>query len=445
MTPVDQGKEAIEPNRRPSNAPELFLAAPPAAAAAAAAATHLPCSPRPPIPPLPPYYAEANIPPRPAPRAFWRRYLVWIVAIVGVILLIVGVSVGLASRTNNGSKKSGSAEAVAAGPVPNNTLNSIAGSCMLLNEGKTPNNFVVWQNATGGLNLQVALTGTTYEPKQNITLDIPAKIGSPLSATTDVDWNTGVVTLNVFYLSGINNLTMSSITCAPWSDDCSTVASRPIPLGIPASNFTGLAAVNVNMAKDWRVYYTDRDGYLSEVRGDTAGFDSGKSLGGTVLNGSSIAALNINTTTNNINIFYVDSSTRALFKMQYVAEEGDWTKPSIVSSALIESWNPLSGLAASYTSKQDKLHVYYTGLDRGIYEFIGSKASQTGNTTWSPLPDHNPAWVEADTVGASIAAFGWNEQGRFYHVKNGNLVEAALANTTWSQVSIDTNGRTSQI
>ena len=130
--------------------------------------------------------------------------------------------------------------------------------------------------------------------------------------------------LNIFYVSGVNNITMSAVTCSPNSDKCNTIANCYLPTQIAPSNFTGLAAVNVNKAQDWRVYYHDEDGYISELQGDNSGFNLGKPIGGSGLNASSIAAVNVNSTTNNINIFYVDGLTQALFKMQFTADA--WTK-----------------------------------------------------------------------------------------------------------------------
>ncbi len=85
---------------------------------------------------------------------------------------------------------------------------------------------------------------------------------------------------------------------------------------------TGLAAVNVGNAQDWRVYYYDEEGYVSEMAGNSSGFDLGRPIGGLALNSSDIAAVNINSTTNDINLFYVDQLTEALFTMEF---KGVWT------------------------------------------------------------------------------------------------------------------------
>ena len=121
---------------------------------------------------------------------------------------------------------------------------------------------------------------------------------------------------------------MSAITCSAGTIKCNTIANWYLPTTIAPSNFTGLAAVNVNHAQDWRVYYHDTNGFVSELQGDNSGFDLGKRIGGSGMNASSIAAVNVNSTTNNINLFYVDRLTQALFQMEFAG--GSWTqrKPS---------------------------------------------------------------------------------------------------------------------
>jgi hypothetical protein len=103
---------------------------------------------------------------------------------------------------------------------------------------------------------------------------------------------------------------------------------------------------------------------------------------------------------------------------------------------IIPSWNPLSGLGAAYSASQDQLHVYYTGVDLGIYEFLGSNASRTTNTTWAPSPGRNHVWAEADYIGADISAVGWNSSVRFYQVKQGKMVEGSLVNKTWTEAFV---------
>jgi hypothetical protein len=104
-----------------------------------------------------------------------------------------------------------------------------------------------------------------------------------------------------------------------------------------------------------------------------------------------------------------------------------------VSPALVPVWNPNSGLGAAYSATQDQLHVYFTGRDQGIYEFLGSNASQTTNTTWAPQPGRNHIWATADYVGADIAATGWKDQVRFFQMTQGKLAQGALSGSSWTE------------
>lgn len=116
---------------------------------------------------------------------------------------------------------------------------------------------------------------------------------------------------------------MSAITCPAGSANCGTINNCLLPTTVPANVYTGLTAVNVNDAQDWRVYYLDKNGAVSQLEGNASGFATGEQIGGSGLNASSLAAVNVNSTTNNINLFYVDDLTRNLFKMQFT--NGAWT------------------------------------------------------------------------------------------------------------------------
>jgi hypothetical protein len=123
-------------------------------------------------------------------------------------------------------------------------------------------------------------------------------------------------------MSGKNIISMASITCPANSVDCNTVSNSYLPTMAAPHEYTGLAAINVGKAQDWRVYYYDEGGNVSEMAGNSSGFDMGTPIGGLALNGSDIAAVNINSTTNDINLFYVDQLTEALFTMEF---KGAWT------------------------------------------------------------------------------------------------------------------------
>lgn len=115
---------------------------------------------------------------------------------------------------------------------------------------------------------------------------------------------------------------MSAITCSPGSTNCNTINNCYLPTTVAPHENTGLAAVNVDNAEDWRVYYYDTLNYVSELDGNSSGFAMGSPIGGTALNGSSIAAVNVNETTNNINVFYVDQLSEILFYMEFT---GSWS------------------------------------------------------------------------------------------------------------------------
>lgn len=115
---------------------------------------------------------------------------------------------------------------------------------------------------------------------------------------------------------------MSAITCAEGSATCKTISNILLPTDVPAHHYTGLSAVNVNEAEDWRVFYHDNQGFISQLQGNASGFNAGERIGGQGLNATSIATVNINSTTNNIQLFYVDISSQNLYTMQFV---GAWT------------------------------------------------------------------------------------------------------------------------
>jgi hypothetical protein len=117
---------------------------------------------------------------------------------------------------------------------------------------------------------------------------------------------------------------MSAITCPAKSAVCKTISNCLLPTKVPTNVNTGLAAVNVNLAQDWRIYYHDQNGAMSQLEGNSSGFATGELIGGSALNASSIAAVNVNSTTNNINVFYVNALTKELFKMQFT--NGAWTE-----------------------------------------------------------------------------------------------------------------------
>jgi hypothetical protein len=116
---------------------------------------------------------------------------------------------------------------------------------------------------------------------------------------------------------------MAGSACPAGSSACSSTTNSIISdKDLSVHNSTGLAAINVDNAQDWRIYYHDENRMVCEMGGNSSGFGTGAIIGGAALNGSSIAATNINATTNNINVFYIDDLTSALYTLEFI---GVWT------------------------------------------------------------------------------------------------------------------------
>lgn len=130
---------------------------------------------------------DAKLPDRPAKKPFWKRYFLWILAAALLSLILICTVAGLAMRPHNKDKK-----VLVSGTVRNSTLHSVASTGLFLKDG-TWNMHLFTQNTTGGITLQISLDGDTYQPYHNVSLTIPPKIGSPLSATAEQDKQTGVV------------------------------------------------------------------------------------------------------------------------------------------------------------------------------------------------------------------------------------------------------------
>ncbi|RDW68230.1 hypothetical protein BP5796_08887 [Coleophoma crateriformis] len=378
------------------------------------------------------FYAQS--PPR---RPWWKKPTVILLAVLIFLVICVGIAGGLYVKLHSPhhpNKKDETGKSPSAAQqvtfAQNSTRNSVASSGLFLNDKKTWNMQTYWQQDSGNVQMRMSLDGTTWRPVRNVTFTIPPKQNSPLSATASTD-TTGVVYLTLFYLTNTTQIAMVGHACAAGSSSCSMTTNQIVSnlLTVSPGNFTDLAAVNVDDAQDWRVYFQDRDGMIRELAGNSSGFGEGSLIGGFGLNTSSIAAVNVNSTTNNIKVFYVDSLSQALYQTEFV---GSWTPPAIVSSAIIASWNPLSGLATCYTKASDQIHVYYTGNDAGIYEFLGNNSS-TNATQFAAQPGRNHLWAVADYPGADISAVGWSTEARFFQISQGKLAEGSLSNVTWSE------------
>lgn len=142
-------------------------------------------------------FLEAQLPPR-EPTPWFKRPIV--VLLLVLILLVMGAIIGGASyaihqrdhRIQDIGINTTKASSASSSTTSNNTRNSVASSGLFLKDKTTWNMQTFTQNEQGNITYQVSLDGITFGKSSNMSLSIPAKIGSPLAATASTD-TTGVV------------------------------------------------------------------------------------------------------------------------------------------------------------------------------------------------------------------------------------------------------------
>ena len=141
----------------------------------------------PPVP-LPPRYCKPEVQARPKSeqKPFWKRHLYWILGIITLLMILISVIAVVLARLKPSDTKPIEA-------IRNNTRNSVASTGLTLLDNKTWNMHVFSQNSTGQIALQVSLDGKTFEPPTNVSLTIPPRVGSPISATAEQDSQTHVI------------------------------------------------------------------------------------------------------------------------------------------------------------------------------------------------------------------------------------------------------------
>ena len=137
-------------------------------------------------------FSEAQLPVRAEKQPWWKKRTILLLLLL--ILLLIGSIIGgivYATSRRGGGGKIGS-EFNSATLTGNSTKDSVTSSGLFLKDTTTWNMQTYWQDSYGNIKFQMSLDGKRFESLSNMTLTIPVKIGSPLSATASTD-TTGVV------------------------------------------------------------------------------------------------------------------------------------------------------------------------------------------------------------------------------------------------------------
>jgi hypothetical protein len=198
----------------------------------------------------------------------------------------------------------------------------------------------------------------------------------------------------------------------------------------------------------------------------------GNPIGGLALNSSGIAAVNINSTTNNINVFYVDQLTEALYTTEF---NGAWTTRTSFPPFLIitnKTKHTPSPPSASQHGTQPQVWAPHTRSAKTsctsttralISESMSSSAATRVSRTkrgWrsrdgiisgrrritsvlilpllgasfpfhSPPPSPHVHFFVGETNSEKITR--WLDQVRFFQVAQNKMVEGSLNSSTWTE------------
>lgn len=152
----------------------------------------------------------------------------------------------------------------------------------------------------------------------------------------------------------------------------------------------------------------------------------GTALSAIVIGGSPLMISSI--ATPQMNIFYVDASTKTLFNIAY---KDGWQTPAGLSPLALEAWDgtstALAAVAQAHTTPS-LLRIYYIGSDQRIYELFDPGAE----TNWTDVADRAGNWPNADfTAAGGLVGVAWDDEIRVYYASDGGIEQLALSGTSW--------------
>ena len=121
--------------------------------------------------------------------------------------------------------------------------------------------------------------------------------------------------LDLFYLDGSNNVVQASLKNIKSSTTVSLLQTTVIQSGTNVNPSSSLAAIYMDAAYGWRVYYQTTSGSIQELVGGN-GWNTGTTLG-SGLSGTAITVAMISVP--NLNVFYIDASTDSLYFMAFTS------------------------------------------------------------------------------------------------------------------------------
>lgn len=138
--------------------------------------------------PLPSKYLKTQLTNRAVSqkKSFWKKHMYWILGIIALLIILFSVVGVIISRSRSSKVK-------IIDFTRNNTRDSVACAGLAVNQSEKWNMFVFSQSSSGQIELYASLDGETFEPATNISLEIPARVGSPLSATAEQDLQTRAI------------------------------------------------------------------------------------------------------------------------------------------------------------------------------------------------------------------------------------------------------------
>jgi hypothetical protein len=123
------------------------------------------------------------------------------------------------------------------------------------------------------------------------------------------------IQLDLFYLDSSNNVIQAYYTNTKSSTTLSFVGTDIIQSGTNVNPSSSIAAIYMDAAWGWRVYYQTTSGTIQELVGGKSwntGTTLGSGIAGTAITVAMISAPNLN-------VFYLDSSTDSLYFMAYTS------------------------------------------------------------------------------------------------------------------------------